>query len=98
MVNSDTASDLLKILKLGILPSLLSLTRKLNLQRQGTALEVVLLDAPDQFHNRVIQMDGDSGILVNVRFKGLLTTDTLPLPLADNRPIVDASRDDGSRT
>ena len=34
----------------------------------------------------------DSGILVNVRFKGLLTTDTLPLPLADNRPIVDASR------
>ena len=78
MVNSDTAGDLLKIPNFGILPilltlgrlearfRLLSLTRKLDFQRQGSALEVVLLDAPDQFKNRVIQMDGDSGILVDV--------------------------------
>ena len=66
MVDSDTAGDLMKILILVILLSLLSLSRKLDFQRQGSALKVVLLDAPDQFQNRVIQMDGDSGILVDV--------------------------------
>ena len=53
MVNSDTAGDLLKV-------------AKFDFQRQGPALEVVLLDAPDQFQNRVIQMDDDSGILADV--------------------------------
>ena len=66
VVDSDTAGDLMKILILVILLSLLSLSRKLDFQRQGPALEVVLLDAPDQFQNRVIQMDDDSGILADV--------------------------------
>ena len=66
MVDSDTAGDLMKILILVILLSLLSLSRKLDFQCQGSALKVVLLDASDQFKNRVIQMDGDSGILVDV--------------------------------
>ena len=39
MVDSDTAGDLMKILILVILLSLLSLSRKLDFQRQGTALE-----------------------------------------------------------
>ena len=87
MVNGDATGDLI------ILLSLLSLSRKLDFQCQGTPLEIVLLDAPDQFEHRMIQVNGDGGILADVRFKGLLATDTLPLPLADNRPVVDASRE-----
>ena len=90
MVNGDAAGDLMKILILGILLSLL--TRKLYLQCQGTPLEIVFLDAPDQLEHSMIQVNGDGGILADVRFKGLLATDTLPLPLADNRPVIDASR------
>ena len=38
-------------------------------------------------------MNGDGSILADVRFKGLLTADTLPFPLTDNRTVVDASRE-----
>ena len=75
MINSDAAGDLLEV-------------QKLHFQCQGAALEVVLLDAPDQFEHRVIQVNSDGCILADVRFKGLLTADTLPLPLADDRPVV----------
>ena len=52
MINGDAAGDLMKILILGILLSLL--TRKLYLQCQGTPLEIVLLDAPDQTSSRTV--------------------------------------------
>ena len=39
----------------------------------------------------MIEMNGDSSILADVRFKRLFATDTLPLPLTDNRPVIDAS-------
>ena len=80
VVNRDAAGDLLKV-------------QKLYLQCKCSTLEVVLFDASDQLQHRMIQMNGDGGILTDVRLEGLLTADTLPLPFADNRPIVDASRE-----
>ena len=80
MVNGYAASNLLEV-------------QKLHFQCQRSTLEVILLDASDQFEHSMIQMDGNGGILIDVRFKRLLTADTLPLPLTDDRPIVDASRE-----
>ena len=78
VINGDAAGDLLEV-------------QELYLQCQCSTLEVVFLDASDQFEHCVIQVNSDSGILVDVRFKSLLTADTLPFPLTDNRPVIDAS-------
>ena len=80
MVDGDAAGDLLEILEF-------------NLQREGTALEIVLQDAPFKLENGVIEMDGNSGVLADVGLKGLLTAYALPLPLADYRAVIDASRE-----
>ena len=47
VVNGDAAGNLLKV-------------QELYFQRQCASLEVVLLDASDQFQYCVIQVDGDS--------------------------------------
>ena len=80
MVDGDAAGDLLEVLEL-------------DLQREGAALEIVLQDAPFELKNGMIEMDGYSRVLANVGLKGLLTAYTLPLPLADDRTIIDASRE-----
>ena len=38
-------------------------------------------------------MDGYSRVLADVGLKGLLTAYALPLPLADDRTVIDASRE-----
>ena len=94
MVDGDAAGNLLEVLALGRLEAifrLLSLTPKLDLSRQGAPLEVVLLNTPDKFQYYMIEVDGDGSILADVRFKRLFATDTLPLPLTDNRPVIDAA-------
>ena len=80
MVDGDAAGDLLEILEL-------------DLQREGTALEIVLQDAPFELENGMIEMDGYSRVLADVGLKGLLTAYALPLPLADYRAVIDASRE-----
>ena len=78
VIYSDAAGYLLKV-------------QELHLQCQGAALEVVFLDASDELKYRMLQVDGDGGILADVRLKGLFTADTLPLPLRNHRPVIDAS-------
>ena len=80
MIDGDAAGDLLEILEF-------------NLQREGTALEIVLQDAPFKLKNGVIEMDGNSRVLADVGLKSLLTAYALPLPLADDRTVIDASRE-----
>ena len=46
MVNSDATGNLLEV-------------QELHFQCQCAPLEVILLDAPDQFQHRVVQVDGD---------------------------------------
>ena len=80
MVNSDAAGDLLEV-------------QELHLQCQCATFKVILLDASDQLQHRVIQVNGYSSVLADVRFKGLLIADTLPFSLTDNRPVIDTSRE-----
>ena len=80
MIDGDAAGDLLEILEF-------------NLQREGATLEIVLQDAPFELKNGMIEMDGNSRVLADVGLKSLLTANTLTLPLADDRAVIDASRE-----
>ena len=78
VIDGDAASDLLEVLEF-------------HFQRQGAALEVVFLNATDEFEHGVIEMDGDIGILADVLFESPLTTDRLALPFGNNRAIIDTT-------